>query len=282
MSITDEQILSMQGAFGSSRIPGFESPDDLVSRKRQRPTYAEQQSRDSEQYSIVEAKNPWDGPGRAEFFPSPSRRRTSQHSAAYSDNSSPFAAPRELPRMMVSEDSSPVRNEFNQGLPPVPTFNHERSSSGSDPRGRDWSDYALDSSRPSHLAHRPIHPSFSQQSNGYGNAEQNSYGYQHSRMPTHPNQSTFHNHPTHGHPGTMERTPFSVQQFQAHQENPFYNGGIQEPGKVKKRRGNLPKESTDYLMTWFMEHWERAYPDEPLKLKFCEHTGMVLSKLKAM
>jgi hypothetical protein len=85
----------------------------------------------------------------------------------------------------------------------------------------------------------------------------------------------------HGDQGLIERSPFAIQQFQGHHENNIHNRGMHEGGKIKKRRGNLPKESTDFLMAWFMDHWERAYPDEPTKLRFCERTGMVMSRFNA-
>ncbi|KAF2464263.1 uncharacterized protein BDR25DRAFT_319332 [Lindgomyces ingoldianus] len=47
----------------------------------------------------------------------------------------------------------------------------------------------------------------------------------------------------------------------------------------RKRRGNLPKESTAILKTWFHGHRESPYPSEEEKLLLCSQTGLTLNQV---
>ncbi|KAL8948328.1 MAG: hypothetical protein Q9222_005475 [Ikaeria aurantiellina] len=42
----------------------------------------------------------------------------------------------------------------------------------------------------------------------------------------------------------------------------------------KKRRGNLPKHTTDILRAWLHEHLDHAYPNEEQKAELIEKTGL--------
>lgn len=48
--------------------------------------------------------------------------------------------------------------------------------------------------------------------------------------------------------------------------------------KQRKRRGNLPKETTDKLRTWFMAHLSHPYPTEDEKQELMRQTGLQMSK----
>jgi len=48
--------------------------------------------------------------------------------------------------------------------------------------------------------------------------------------------------------------------------------------KQRKRRGNLPKETTDKLRAWFMAHLTHPYPTEDEKQKLMRRTGLQMSK----
>lgn len=42
----------------------------------------------------------------------------------------------------------------------------------------------------------------------------------------------------------------------------------------KKRRGNLPKQTTDILRAWLHEHLDHAYPNEEEKQQLIRQTGL--------
>ena len=48
--------------------------------------------------------------------------------------------------------------------------------------------------------------------------------------------------------------------------------------KQRKRRGNLPKETTDKLRAWFLSHLSHPYPTEDEKQKMMQQTGLQMSK----
>jgi len=47
----------------------------------------------------------------------------------------------------------------------------------------------------------------------------------------------------------------------------------------RKRRGNLPRQVTDILRTWFHEHLDHPYPSEEEKQKFMHATGLTLAQI---
>jgi hypothetical protein len=56
--------------------------------------------------------------------------------------------------------------------------------------------------------------------------------------------------------------------------------GIGGDSKQRKRRGNLPKETTDKLRAWFMSHLSHPYPTEDEKQELMRQTGLQMSKYK--
>jgi hypothetical protein len=86
------------------------------------------------------------------------------------------------------------------------------------------------------------------------------------------------------HPGSQDRSPFS-----SNISHPGYVGGsfpygieVTEMGnenKQRKRRGNLPKETTDKLRAWFTAHLQHPYPTEDEKQELMRQTGLQLSEL---
>lgn len=48
--------------------------------------------------------------------------------------------------------------------------------------------------------------------------------------------------------------------------------------KQRKRRGNLPKETTDKLRSWFQKHLAHPYPTEDEKQELVRQTGLQMSK----
>ena len=54
--------------------------------------------------------------------------------------------------------------------------------------------------------------------------------------------------------------------------------GSQGDNKQRKRRGNLPKETTDKLRSWFLGHLNHPYPTEDEKQKLMQQTGLQMSE----
>ncbi len=59
----------------------------------------------------------------------------------------------------------------------------------------------------------------------------------------------------------------------------FGGMGTSGDGKQRKRRGNLPKETTDKLRKWFVGHLHHPYPTEDEKQELMRQTGLQMSKL---
>jgi hypothetical protein len=55
-------------------------------------------------------------------------------------------------------------------------------------------------------------------------------------------------------------------------------GGLVGETKQRKRRGNLPKETTDKLRAWFVAHLQHPYPTEDEKQELMRQTGLQMSK----
>jgi len=56
---------------------------------------------------------------------------------------------------------------------------------------------------------------------------------------------------------------------------------LQSPSSEKKLKNpkSLPKEATDILKSWIMEHWENPYPDESTKQLLVDQTGLSRSQV---
>ena len=54
-------------------------------------------------------------------------------------------------------------------------------------------------------------------------------------------------------------------------------GGVPD-NKHRKRRGNLPKETTDKLRHWFSTHLDHPYPSEDEKQELMRQTGLLMSE----
>ena len=50
----------------------------------------------------------------------------------------------------------------------------------------------------------------------------------------------------------------------------------------RKRRGNLPKESTNMLKQWFSQHRSQPYPTEDQKIELCNMTGLTMNQVCSM
>lgn len=59
-------------------------------------------------------------------------------------------------------------------------------------------------------------------------------------------------------------------------------GMLGESSGNKKRRGNLPKQVTDILRAWFLDHLDHPYPTEEDKQMFIARTGLTISQVRGM
>ncbi|UNI21483.1 homeodomain super [Purpureocillium takamizusanense] len=80
-----------------------------------------------------------------------------------------------------------------------------------------------------------------------------------------------------------DRAPFSARTSYgsaSYQEMARYgNLGMGVDAKQRKRRGNLPKETTDKLRAWFVAHLQHPYPTEDEKQDLMRQTGLQMNQI---
>ncbi|OAQ97840.1 hypothetical protein LLEC1_00034 [Akanthomyces lecanii] len=80
-----------------------------------------------------------------------------------------------------------------------------------------------------------------------------------------------------------ERSPFAPSRYVMPQHDVGrYNEGMVGIGgetKQRKRRGNLPKETTDKLRSWFVAHLQHPYPTEDEKQELMRVTGLQMNQI---
>ncbi|ROT35924.1 hypothetical protein SODALDRAFT_54431 [Sodiomyces alkalinus F11] len=98
-------------------------------------------------------------------------------------------------------------------------------------------------------------------------------------------------HPNHGQSNSVgaiqqpfERSPFSAGSYgQPYQEfmrvGDMGTMGAHSDSKQRKRRGNLPKETTDKLRAWFIAHLQHPYPTEDEKQELMRQTGLQMNQI---
>ncbi|KJZ76100.1 hypothetical protein HIM_04556 [Hirsutella minnesotensis 3608] len=78
----------------------------------------------------------------------------------------------------------------------------------------------------------------------------------------------------------QDRTPFSSGgSFNPHYQEASRQGDSGSDGKQRKRRGNLPKETTDKLRAWFVAHLQHPYPTEDEKQDLMRQTGLQMNQI---
>lgn len=135
-------------------------------------------------------------------------------------------------------------------------------------RGHSSDDYLQEAPRPLYM--HPADPRFDNAS--YRQPPYN-YGYHHpSRIQS---LSVGAIHP-------LDRTPFSAVGYGAPYGEYTRFGemgmGMSGDNKQRKRRGNLPKETTDKLRAWFVAHLHHPYPTEDEKQELMRQTGLQMSE----
>ncbi|KKF92152.1 Homeobox protein TGIF2 [Ceratocystis platani] len=81
-------------------------------------------------------------------------------------------------------------------------------------------------------------------------------------------------HMAHGHPHVANGpAPYGYDHYQR------FEGMAAADTKQRKRRGNLPKETTDKLRHWFMNHLNHPYPTENEKMELMRMTGLQMNQI---
>jgi Homeobox KN domain len=180
-----------------------------------------------------------------------------------SPQSSPTSAidPRALPPMLIPDNRPVFNSPFDEnrvlgsGLP----RQHPRDASGSQPYPRRVS------LQPGHERAVPYY-------DGYGNA----VGFLSHDPPSGHSQYPERRHSLY--PGRAQpypdRSPFSNQ--------PHMQMGMEYYATApagKRRRGNLPKETTDFLRSWLEANAMHPYPSDEDKAYFVKRTGLNMSQV---
>ncbi|KAI1752315.1 homeobox KN domain-containing protein [Xylaria castorea] len=84
--------------------------------------------------------------------------------------------------------------------------------------------------------------------------------------------------------GHLDRTPFSSGGYGQHYQETYmrvndFGMGTNGDGKQRKRRGNLPKETTEKLRSWFMSHLAHPYPTEDEKQALMRDTNLQMNQI---
>lgn len=221
------------------------------------------------------AKN-YRSPPRHSSYPQSSPRRQPNNYSADTDSSaeiSPYHSSQSLPSMRpVSGFESPARNDFRPTLPSLPSLINERcvASDSDQQRGSmRWPD--------TQIYPQPSSPSFrsSTSQSSYG-APCLQYGYQQPGNQPYLGSGGVQSQRQH-----VERSPFTSSAYQSGYHEGLYEMGagvFQDTNKQRKRRGNLPKETTDKLRAWFVTHLQHPYPTEDEKQELMEQTGLQMSE----
>ncbi|KAI8660594.1 Homeobox domain-containing protein [Fusarium keratoplasticum] len=105
-----------------------------------------------------------------------------------------------------------------------------------------------------------------------------------------PNYGYPYHHPTRyqslsaGSAHSFDRTPFTASGYNTPYQD-FVRFGEMGPSslngdnKQRKRRGNLPKETTDKLRAWFVAHLQHPYPTEDEKQELMRQTGLQMNQI---
>ncbi|KAK4231490.1 homeobox KN domain-containing protein [Podospora fimiseda] len=210
--------------------------------------------------------------GSRGMSPAPTSRSAATDSWASPPRRSPYASSHpSLPSMR--DTMPPVEpSDSRPTLPRLPTMNFDRAYSAM-PRIRDRSadeDY-LDNFR--HM----VHPDAAAAGHGHYRSGSSYYSSHHhpSRIQSLSLSSV----------QSFDRTPFSSSQgsyhvtYQDYMRNEMAAAMGMGENKQRKRRGNLPKETTDKLRAWFISHLHHPYPTEDEKQELMRQTGLQMNQI---
>ncbi|KAI0481214.1 hypothetical protein GGR56DRAFT_310209 [Xylariaceae sp. FL0804] len=201
-----------------------------------------------------------------------------------SDRTSPYAGSGAYPAMRSpgrlvetpARHETPEWVEARPTLPSLPLLNFERAAAGEMHRVRSHSgdEYVREPLRRPSLTTSSSHGMDAAGAAGYRHQAGYGYGYSHpSRVQS---LSVGSVHP-------FDQTPFFSGGGYGHQMQDMmrmggdFGLGLGGESKQRKRRGNLPKETTDKLRAWFVSHLGHPYPTEDEKQEFVRQTGLQMN-----
>jgi hypothetical protein len=181
-----------------------------------------------------------------------------------------------LPAMRSPPRFESSTNDFRRTLPSLPSLALERGGSVSRGPGS-WSEYVLDaplSSAESNFDYcssnysGPLSASSSSQQSEYFSYEQ-------------PRGQSYSGSNMHSQQQMIERSPYSSRSYYSERPDIGETGGM-EATKHRKRRGNLPRETTDKLRAWFAAHLHHPYPTEDEKQELMRQTKLQMSQFNPL
>lgn len=191
---------------------------------------------------------------------------------ASSTRTSPHTTARGPPAISPLFDSSSItRSDWRPQLPSLTALTFDRAAVPAPRAPGSWSEYGVDatsraSTQPSLQSISPTEPAPSYQ-------PAPTYAYAQPRGLSYSGPST-------GHSATHNQAPFSTIHPSGFVGYPYPidPGDMGSDSKQRKRRGNLPKETTDTLRAWFREHLVHPYPSEEEKQRMMKATGLQMSE----
>ncbi|KAI9641425.1 homeodomain super [Ciborinia camelliae] len=258
----------------SPHMSGVQQEQSILSIPERRATYQDQASRPSFHSPIPEPPS---------YHPNLSNLTTSDPSYDRSYSQPPVASPHsdypprsDYPRHDYSRSDYPPRNDYprhdysRSDYPPrndYPIHDYPRSDypPGNDYPRKDYlrSEYALEGSRSYNqnnyaTSHDTSHAS-----------SQSNYGYQQPRNQPYSVPYQLSQGPT----------PFTNAHHSGNYSPATHQTQDMEDSKPRKRRGNLPKPTTDILNAWFSSHLDHPYPNEEVKQLLMRQTGLQLNQI---
>ncbi|KAF2965303.1 hypothetical protein GQX73_g8262 [Xylaria multiplex] len=208
---------------------------------------------------------------------SPTPKSRSGHSQwSDSDRPSSYARSAGIPSIISpTAIETRERTEARPTLPGLPSLHFERGVGEVYRRAGYASDeYIPESSRRSSLVSIGGHCTADLGGQAYRPASSFAYGYHHPPRLQSLSMGSAH----------LDRTPFSPVPYAPRFQDAFmrigdYGMSTSGDGKQRKRRGNLPKETTDKLRAWFVAHLHHPYPTEDEKQDLMRQTGLQMNQI---
>ncbi|KAL2064250.1 hypothetical protein VTL71DRAFT_4744 [Oculimacula yallundae] len=268
------------------------SPSSSGKRRRDEESDMED-SRDSAFARKQRSPRLMDRPHSAATIGPTRRTSTAYTSDTHSARSSPYQSGRSLPAIRSSPSFElPGRSDDRPTLPSLPSLMPTHNSTI--PRSvQPFPEYAFGSPRQSSQTYPPLtsssfgSPRQSQQT--YPPLSSSSYeptaSYQHPSTYAYGYQPRGHSYsgPSSSYAVGNDRSPFSSAHHGMYPNNmnPYGADGHDRDSdtRQRKRRGNLPKETTDKLRAWFMAHLQHPYPTEDEKQELMRQTGLQMNQI---
>jgi hypothetical protein len=276
------------GTYSPSRGPQLATAPEYVPSptlyKRRRLSNDEDQDAEPRKRSLPSYNSP-SPPYRSQsvaISPTSAGRRLSTMSTAEPWSLSARSSPYIQARGMQGTRSPPpfdsisiTKSDWRPTLPSLPSLTFDREASQA-PRPRsNRSEKALDSTRLGAKTYPQVSNSAFDPPSSCS-LPPSVHGYQQPRGQSYSGLSTSHHIP-------QERSPFSNSHHIGYPGGTLpYGLDIAEMGtdsKQRKRRGNLPKDTTDKLRAWFVAHLQHPYPTEDEKQELMRQTGLQISAL---